>query len=319
MLATACGSSSSSTASSSGSLNDVTITVADANNAIASELKASGQDAGTAYKVKYVSSTSTSTTLSAVRGGSVDFFGSGQLPAIFGAAGKYPFKIIGAYYRNVNATGVLVSKDSPIKTVQDLKGKSVAVNAGSNAQKVLYRALVKAGLKTTDVHLINMQPAAALPAFVSNKIDAWATFDPNTSVAEVKYQARMLVDGSNGIHSGVNYYAASDKALKNSAKSKAIGDFVQRLTKADAWAAKPADKTAYLALEEKLNGLGAAVNEKMYDRGSSSWKPITPAVIEDAQSTADEFTALGAVDKVNLTDYFDTRYNSLVSDTSSGS
>ena len=42
-------------------------------------------------------------------------------------------------------------KDSPIKTVADLKGKKVALNKGSNVHYLLVKALEKAGVKYTEI------------------------------------------------------------------------------------------------------------------------------------------------------------------------
>jgi sulfonate transport system substrate-binding protein len=293
-------------------LSDVTLNVAEANNATQALLAAAGQDQGFPYKVSYVETASTSVSLEGVKGGDIDLFGSGELPGIFGAAAGVPFKLVATYYKNVNATGVLVPKGSSITTVAGLKGKTIAVNAGSNAQKVLYRALATVGLTPDDINLVNLQPADALPAFVAGQLDAWATFDPNTSIAEAKYGATMLVDGSNGIHSGVNFLAAAVDALGDPGKFAAIADFLGRQRAAEDWSAKPENKDAYLALQAKLTKLEPEVTETIYERGPNVWKPISDDVIADTQKTADEFAALGANPKVDLTKFFTEDLNPLL-------
>jgi sulfonate transport system substrate-binding protein len=49
------------------------------------------------------------------------------------------------------AEAILVPKDSPIKSVADLKGKKVALNKGSNVHYLLVKLLEKNGLKLSDI------------------------------------------------------------------------------------------------------------------------------------------------------------------------
>ena len=56
-------------------------------------------------------------------------------------------------------------KDSPLKSVADLRGKKVALNKGSNVHYLLVKALEKAGLKYTDIQPVFLAPADALAAF----------------------------------------------------------------------------------------------------------------------------------------------------------
>ena len=53
---------------------------------------------------------------------------------------------------------ILVPKDSPIKTVADLKGKKIGLNKGSNVHYLLVRVLEKAGLKYSDVEPVFLTP-----------------------------------------------------------------------------------------------------------------------------------------------------------------
>ena len=51
--------------------------------------------------------------------------------------------------RRRQAEAILVPKDSPIRSVADLKGKKVALNKGSNVHYLLVKALEKAGVDYT--------------------------------------------------------------------------------------------------------------------------------------------------------------------------
>ena len=64
--------------------------------------------------------------------------------------------------RRRSGEAILVPKDSPLKSVADLKGKKVALNKGSNVHYLLVQALEKAGLKYTDIQPVFLAPADAL-------------------------------------------------------------------------------------------------------------------------------------------------------------
>jgi NitT/TauT family transport system substrate-binding protein len=80
-------------------------------------------------------------------------------------------KTVASLYRR-NPAAIMVLEDSPIATPKDLEGKSVAITAGS-AQFLQWPAFAKgAGLDTTKIQMINIDPAGVGPALVSGKADA---------------------------------------------------------------------------------------------------------------------------------------------------
>lgn len=92
-------------------------------------------------------------------------------------------KLLSIVTQSYNA-GIVVTKDSPIKTMSDLKGKKIAFPKGTYVQKYLYQALEKYGLKQSDVELINMTTDAE-SALMSGAIDAVAYTD--TLISKIAY------------------------------------------------------------------------------------------------------------------------------------
>ena len=86
--------------------------------------------------------------------------------------------------------------DSPITTVADLKGKSIAVGKGSSAHGHILAQLQKAGLSPADVKLVFLQPADALSAFTSGQADAWAIWDPYTAQVEQQVPVRSIAQAT---------------------------------------------------------------------------------------------------------------------------
>jgi len=90
--------------------------------------------------------------LEGVNVGSIDIGHSGEAPPIFAEAAGTPFVYIGSQPPYPVGEAILVPKDSPIRTVADLKGKKIALNKGSN---VHYLLLV---MNISDVDMRYYQP-----------------------------------------------------------------------------------------------------------------------------------------------------------------
>ncbi len=129
---------------------------------------------------------------------------------------------------NDNSTGndqIIVSKE--IKTVQDLKGKKIGLEAGVVDHYLLLLGLAKAGLKFSDVEVVNLETGAAASAFAAGQLDAVAVFAPFTTQA-------LKREGSKTLFSSKDFPGAIPDHLVVSKKliAERPGD-VQKLI--DAW------------------------------------------------------------------------------------
>lgn len=89
------------------------------------------------------------------------------------------------------ADGIVVKKS--IKTVEELKGKQVALNIGWPGHFFLLYNLDKVGLSPNDVTIINMDADKAGAAFVSGKLDAAVTWEPWLSKAAENPDGNVLI------------------------------------------------------------------------------------------------------------------------------
>src|SRR6201993_1059421 len=106
--------------------------------------------------------------------GSIDFGYVGEVPPIFALAAGAPLVYTAYELPTPEAEGILVPKDSPIRTIADLRGKKIAFNKGSDVHWLVVKALEDAGLKYSDVQPTYLAPADARAAFQNGAIDAWA-------------------------------------------------------------------------------------------------------------------------------------------------
>ena len=128
--------------------------------------------------------------------GSIDFGVTGETPPVFAQAAGADLLYVAYEPPAPTSEAILVPKDSPIKSVQDLKGKKVVLNKGSNVHYLLVRALEDAGLKYSDIQTVFLPPADARAAFERGSVDAWVIWDPYQAAAEQQLQARTLRDAS---------------------------------------------------------------------------------------------------------------------------
>lgn len=84
------------------------------------------------------------------------------------------------YSQNLGDSEVIVvNKDSNIKSIQDLKGKTIATTLGTSGEDVVNLALQDAGMTQNDVELINMDMGGCVTAILSKKVDAvciWGSY-----------------------------------------------------------------------------------------------------------------------------------------------
>jgi len=201
---------------------------------------------GTPYAFKWANFQGAAPLFEAQRAGAVDLAPAGDLPVLAAAVGDPTLKIVATRVGSGAQLGILVPADSKLRSVAELKGRTVFVSSarGSISQFQLYGALAEAGLSREDVSVRFVLPVDAFTAFESGNIDVWATFDPYFGTA-VQRGARVLRDGT-GINSGLGFVTASGAAAADPLKRLAIADVLQRLQRAGDWAIANPDAYAHV-------------------------------------------------------------------------
>jgi sulfonate transport system substrate-binding protein len=133
--------------------------------------------------------------IEALRGDQLDLGVVGETSSIFGQATGVPFVYLGAEPPFPEGQAIVVHNDSAIREVADLKGKTVALNRGTNTDYLLLRALEEARLAYDDVHVSYVASAGARAAFEHREVDAWAVWNPDLATVRKDRSARVLRDG----------------------------------------------------------------------------------------------------------------------------
>jgi sulfonate transport system substrate-binding protein len=294
-------------------LSSVTLNVGDQKGTGAeATLQAAGLLKTLPFKVNWSDFTSGPPMLEAMASGSIDIGGVGDAPPVFAASGGESIEIVGARETlSGDQDALVVPKNSPITSIQQLKGKKVAYGSGSSANYDLLTVLDKAGLTTKDVDLVNLQPAEALAAFTSGSVDAWDIWPPYVQQVAAQDGAKVLAVGPQ-YGSPYSFEVASKAAVANPAKAAAIKVYLATLDKAYEWTAT--HPTAWAVAWGKAAGLPDSIMDAAAKVDGNTPIPISSAVTASEQNLVTQFYKAGLIpNDVNMSGYITTQFNSTAS------
>ena len=102
-----------------------------------------------------------------------------------------PVKIV--YLGHRYGSAVVVSKDGPVHSVADLRGRTIAVPSRfSDERLIVFRALAANGMSGKDVHMVEMAPPDVAGALAAGAIDAFSMGEPFPSQSEMSGRGRVL-------------------------------------------------------------------------------------------------------------------------------
>jgi sulfonate transport system substrate-binding protein len=132
-------------------------------------------------------------SLQAVTGDSADFgFGGSTTPALAAMIAGSPLVFTQFCVVDPRTTAIIALDGSGIERVEDLVGKSVAVNRSGLGEFLLVAALEKHNIDRDKVKFVYLNPPDAAPAFSQGKIDAWSMWSPGVDIARANYKAHNV-------------------------------------------------------------------------------------------------------------------------------
>ncbi len=244
------------------------------------------------YRVQWAEFPAGPQLLESLNAGAVDFGSTGEAPPIFAQAASPNLVYVAAEPPAPKGEAILVKPDSPIRTVADLRGRTVALNKGSNVHFLLVRALEEAGVPYEEVKTAFLTPADGAAAFARGAVDAWAIWDPYQASGERSTGARTLANGEGLAPNRQFYLSRRDFADQN---RKAVDALVEAIAEIDAWAK---DNTDAVAAELAPSvGIPAPILSVALRRQSYGVAPLDAAAIADQQRVADTFHKLKLLPK----------------------
>ena len=168
--------------------------------------------------------------MSAMASGELDAGYVGITPVIYSISKDVPVKIVAGAQ---NEGSGLLSHSSSVKSITDLKGKTVATPGEASIQSVLLKYdLKKHGLNTSDIESPTMKVSSMNDALKTDGIDAMLTYEPYVTISK-DINNQTLVESSADIlpdHPCCVVIMNEKFLSKESDKAKKILDIHKRAT-----------------------------------------------------------------------------------------
>lgn len=196
-------------------------------------------------------------------------FGSGDIQAALGAGSiDCGFGLVGKFVQPIESglnmvmtagmhtgcTKILVADDSGIESIEDLKGKTIAVSSLAGSEAVTAkRALAAAGIDvsagSSEVEFVTYNVTDQPAALINNAVDAIATPDPVATSAEREYGLTVLLDTAVTEPYASEYCCVSfvsQELAENHPKIAAA--YTRAVLKASAWVEEHPEETAAIQI-----------------------------------------------------------------------
>ncbi|WP_421549336.1 ABC transporter substrate-binding protein [Pseudomonas sp. QD4] len=220
--------------------------------------------------------------------GQVDFAYLGDLAAIIGRSNGLDTRLLSASARGVKHY-LGVQPGSGIKTLQDLKGKRVAVFRGTATQLSFDAALASQGLSEKDLKVINLDFSAAVAALAAKQIDAsWGS--TGLSALRIKGLAELPLNTKDlgGAGSVQSVLVGSGKFVDE--HPEVVAKLLKAQQQAVQWLTDDDNKEAYIQLVSGLASYPPVIlQEDLHDQKLSELFPsnLDPAFLAKLQGSVD--------------------------------
>ena len=272
-------------------------------------MKAAGVLNDLPYRVEWSQFAAAAPLLEAVNANAVDTAFAGDAPVTFALASGIAAKIVGVVRGTGASTAIVVPDGAPIHRADDLRGKRIATNRGSIGHALVLAVAERYGWPAEAVKLANLLPADAKTALAGGAVEAWSTWNTYVAQAVLNDHARVVVDGSQGLLTGLSFQIARPEAIGG--KRAALGDFIARVTRARRWGLN--NETAYAAVLAADIGVSEAIALRSLQTERAAPVPIDTRVIADEQRTADRYlTARVIPERLEAAGVFDASFNGVL-------
>ena len=257
-------------------------------------------------QIKWVFSQGSNRSLEYLNSDSVDFSSTAGLAAALSRGNGSPIKTV--YIQSQPEwTALVVAKNSPIKSLKDLKGKKIAATKGTDPFLFTLQALETAGLNKKDVQLVHLQHPDGKTALEREQVDVWAGLDPLMASAQVQSGAKLLYRNV-----GFNSYSVlSTKEQFAKQSPEAIQAVIKAYEQARKWAKANPDKLAELLAKEAKLPLAVAklqLSRTNFEQNIPNSKHINALKKSGSILTEEELVRKGTDVNQVIDQLFDAKY-----------
>jgi sulfonate transport system substrate-binding protein len=213
------------------------LVVADDANRLKTLFKLSGEQELLSADVTYANFSSGPLRLEAIRSGNAQLGRVGDVPPILAQYSDAGVPIVGAVRHDGPGAALATAPGSGIESLNDLRGKKIAINEGTAQQAIVLRNLKAAGLTIKDVQPVNLGVAEFADGLRANQVDAAVLKQPDRFryLKSTEGKGSKEIPNAPGANPGLYYVYASNGALGDAAQAAAIREFVIRWYRAEKW------------------------------------------------------------------------------------
>lgn len=239
----------------------------------------------------------------------LDFASQGDLPSIIGRANglKTKLLLVGGTRRPVY---LAVPKGSSIKSIEDLKGRQVALQLGTNNHLSAVKVLAAHGLSDKTVSIINLDASAANAALASKDVDA--AFGDTSFI---RLQEQGLIDIPYNSNQDNPVFGRTGSTFVTEEFEKAHPEITARIVKAFVkaaqWSSDEKNREALIALWAKSGTPESILRADLAsDPLAFRHSPlIDPFIIEQYRTRVTQSKEFGLIRReVSVDDWFEPKY-----------
>ncbi|NHQ59034.1 aliphatic sulfonate ABC transporter substrate-binding protein [Chlorobium sp. BLA1] len=151
--------------------------------------------------VRWVFSEGSNQGLENLATGGVDIASTSAVASVLGKAKGRPIKAV-YIFSHLEWAAFLVTQDSSVKTLLDLKGKKIAVTPGTDSYLFFLRALHDARIRQSEVMMAPKPPQEGLEALQKKSVAAWVGSNYYCSKSQLESGSREIYTKSELLGSG---------------------------------------------------------------------------------------------------------------------
>jgi sulfonate transport system substrate-binding protein len=224
--------------------------------------------------------------------GQVDLAYLGDLAAIIGKSNGLDTRVLSASARGVkHYLGVVPG--SGIKTLQDLKGKRVAIFRGTASQLSFDAALASQGLSEKDLKIINLDFNGAVAALAAKQIDAsWGGSNLTALQAKGLAELPLTAKDLGGAGSVQAVLVGNGKFVDE--HPEVVAKLLKAQQQAVQWLTQDSNKDAYIQLVSGLASYPSVIltqdlqDQKLSEVFPSTLDPVFLGKLQDAVDLASQ-------------------------------
>ena len=195
--------------------------------------------------------------IEALTSGDLDAGVMGDQPAFSAISNNVDIEIISALSSSNQRHGLIARDDSGIETLADLKGKTVSVPVGSNAQPLLYIYLDSVGLTDQDVEIVNLGVVDAETSIIAGDIDAAVVYEPHFSSVATEENGVHIVTNAEGYKDYVSITV--DRKDFGKENPETVAKLFRAWNKAAEWSVANPEEAAQIVFD--ADGTDKAITE----------------------------------------------------------